>query len=173
MKNFVIGTALAALALAATPVMAGDFTGPRFEVTTGVDDVTSGVDATDIAYGAALGYDLQLKNKLVVGVEAAAGNVFDKREIDLSVAARVGYVLNKNVLAFGRVGLTNLERPQTCTGTRTVVCRATKNAEGITVGGGVEVAVAGPFYGKAEYRYTDFDGKLARQGATVGVGLRF
>jgi opacity protein-like surface antigen len=28
-------------------------------------------------------------------------------------------------------------------------------------------------YGKAEYRYTDFDGKLARQGATVGVGLRF
>jgi outer membrane immunogenic protein len=164
--------AAAAAVLLVTPAMAKDFTGPRAELTLGVDDVTSGVDATDVAYGVALGYDLQLKNKLVVGVEAAAGNVFDKRETDLSVAARVGYALNDNVLAFGRVGYTNLERPQTkCACTSKL--RATKNAEGITVGGGVEVAVAGPFYGKAEYRYTDFDGKLARQTATVGVGLRF
>jgi outer membrane immunogenic protein len=173
MKNVLFVAAAAAAVLSVTPAMAKDFTGPRVEVTTGIDDVTSGVDLTDIGYGAAVGYDLQLKNKLVVGVEATAANVFEKSEVDLGVAARVGYALNDRVLAFGRVGYTNLERPRTCAGTTPVVCSASDNAEGITVGGGVEVAVAGPFYGKAEYRYTDFDGKLARQGATVGVGLRF
>jgi outer membrane immunogenic protein len=169
-KILFVAAAVAAFSVA--PAFAKDFTGPRVELTAGLDDVTSGVDATDIVYGTTLGYDLPLKNNLVVGVEATAANVFDKREVDLGVAARLGYVLNDKVLAFGRVGYTNLERPQTkCACTQKV--RATKNAEGITVGGGVEVAVAGPFYGKVEYRYTDFDGKLARHAGLLSAGLRF
>lgn len=166
----ILFVAAAAAALSATPAMAADFSGPRIEATAGVDDVTSGVDTTDIAYGAALGYDIQL-NKLVIGVEATAANVLEKA--DLGAAARLGYVLNDNVLAFGRVGYNSLERPQTCTGTRPVVCRNTVNAEGLTVGGGLEVNVAGPVYGKVEYRYTDFDDNLARHGGLVGIGLRF
>lgn len=155
----ILFVAAAAAALSATPAMAKDFSGPRIEVTAGADDVTSGVDTTDIAYGAALGYDIQL-NKLVIGVEATAANVLEKA--DLGAAARLGYVLNDNVLAFGRVGYTSLERPQT-----------TVKAEGLTVGGGLEVNVAGPFYGKVEYRYTDFEGNLGRHGGLVGIGLRF
>jgi outer membrane immunogenic protein len=168
----ILFVAAAVAALSVTPALAKDFTGPRAELTLGVDDVTNGVDATDIVYGATVGYDLPLKNKLVVGVEATAANVFDKREVDLGVAARLGYVLNEKVLAFGRVGYTNLERPQTkCTCTQKLL--ATKNAEGLTVGGGVEVVVAGPFYGRVEYRYTDFDGKLARQAGLLSAGMRF
>ena len=151
--------ALAALATAAftTPAMAQDFSGPRVEVTAGADDVTGGVDATDIAYGAALGYDLQF-GKVVLGVEATAANVFDRA--DLGAAARLGYTLNKNVLAYTRVGYTNLDL-------------GARSADGLTVGGGLEVKLVGSTFAKAEYRYTDFEGGLGRHGGLVGFGLRF
>jgi outer membrane immunogenic protein len=68
--------------------------------------------------------------------------------------------LNENVLAFTRVGYTNLERPAA-------------DLEGLTLGGGLEVNVAGPVYGKIEYRYTDFDAGVGRHGGLVGVGFRF
>ena len=169
MKKLIAIAALATAALT-TPAMASDFAGPRVEVTAGADDVTGGVDTTDIAYGAALGYDLQF-GKVVVGAEATAANVFEKA--DLGAAARLGYTLNKNVLAYTRVGYANLERPQTCTGTRPVVCRNAANLEGLTLGGGLEVKLIGSTFAKAEYRYTDFDGNLGRHGGLVGFGLRF
>lgn len=166
-----LGFAVAAALLAvSTPAFAGDFAGPRVEVTAGADDVKNGVDTTDIVYGAALGYDLQF-GKVVAGVDATAANVFDKA--DLGVGARLGYVLNENVLAFTRVGYTNLERPKVCIGTRPVLCRTGIELEGLTLGGGLEVNVAGPVFAKAEYRYTDFDGPAGRHGALVGVGFRF
>jgi outer membrane immunogenic protein len=157
MKKLIAIAALATAALT-TPAMASDFAGPRIEVTAGADDVTGGVDATDIAYGAALGYDLQF-GKVVVGAEATAANVFDRA--DLGAAARLGYTLNKNVLAYTRVGYTKLERT------------ATAKIEGLTVGGGLEVKLVGPAFAKAEYRYTDFDGNVGRHGGLVGLGFRF
>jgi outer membrane immunogenic protein len=157
MKNFVIGATLALSALVATPAMANDFAGPRVEVTAGADDVKNGVDTTDISYGAALGFDLQF-GKLVAGVDATAANVFDKA--DLGVGARLGYVLNENVLAFTRVGYTNLDL-------------GARSADGLAVGGGLEAHLAGPVFVKAEYRYTDFEGNLGRHGGLVGFGLRF
>lgn len=162
MKKIIL--ALAALTTAAftTPAMAQDFSGPRVEVTAGADDVTGGVDATDIVYGAALGYDLQF-GKVVVGAEATAANVFDRA--DLGVAARLGYALNDNVLAYTRVGYTNLERP--------AVRGVTTKLDGVTVGGGLEVKLVGSTFVKAEYRYTDFDGNVGRHGGLVGFGLRF
>ena len=169
MKKIIFAAAVA-LGLSAAPAMAQDFQGPRFEVTAGADDVKNGVDATDITYGAALGYDLQF-GKVVAGVDATAANVFDKA--DLGVGARLGYTLNKNVLAYTRVGYTNLDRPQTCTGTRPVVCRVAPNLEGLTLGGGLEVKLAGPAFVKAEYRYSDFDGGVGRHGGLVGLGIRF
>lgn len=165
MKKYMI--ALAAATMVATPAMAKDFNGPRFEVTAGADDVTAGVDATNVVYGAALGYDVQV-GKLVAGVEATAANVFEKA--DLGAAARLGVKATDNVLVYGRVGYNDLERPLTCTGTR---CVKTPNVDGVTVGGGIEAALVGPVYGKVEYRYTDFKGNLGRHGALVGVGFRF
>lgn len=156
MKKFMIATAVA-LGLSAAPAMASDFAGPRFEITAGADDVTGGVDPTDITYGAALGYDLQY-GKVVIGAEATAANVFDRA--DLGVAARLGYVLNENVLAFARGGYSNLDLGR-------------RSADGLTVGGGLEVNVVKNVYAKAEYRYTDFEGNLGRHGGLVGVGIRF
>ena len=156
MKKLIAIAALATAALS-TPAMASEFAGPRIEVTAGADEVRNGVDATDIAYGAALGYDLQF-GKVVVGAEATAANVFDRA--DLGAAARLGYTLNKNVLAYTRVGYTNLDL-------------GARSAEGLTVGGGLEVKLIGSTFAKAEYRYTDFDGNLGRHGGLVGFGLRF
>ena len=172
MKNFMIAAAIGTATLT-TPAMANDFGGLRAEVTAGLDDVTGGVDTTDVAYGAALGYDLQF-GKVVIGVEATAANVFERA--DLGAAARLGYALNKNVLAYGRVGYTDLERPQTCTpaaGNRPAVCRNAPNLDGVTVGGGLEARLAGPVFTKVEYRFTDFAGAVGRHGALVGVGVRF
>jgi len=157
MKKLIAIAALATAALS-TPAMASEFAGPRLEVTAGADEVRNGVDATDIAYGAALGYDLQF-GKVVVGAEATAANVFDRA--DFGAAARLGYTLNKNVLAYTRVGYTKLERS------------ATAKVDGLTVGGGLELKLIGSTFAKAEYRYTDFDGNLGRHGGLVGFGLRF
>lgn len=162
MKKFI---ALAAIAAAAftTPAMARDFSGPRVEVTVGADDVVRGADPTDITYGAGIGYDLQI-GKVVVGAEATAANVFDRA--DLGVAGRLGYVVSDNVLVYTRAGYTNLQRP--------AVRGRSVSLDGATVGAGVEVNVSGPFYGKVEYRYTDFSkSRIARHGALVGVGVRF
>lgn len=148
----------AAAALFATPAMARDFSGPRIEVTAGADDVTAGVDPTDVTYGAGLGYDLQF-GKVVAGVEAGVDNVFDRR--DIAVGARLGVVLNENVLAYGKVGYANFKQTTSL------------ELEGLRLGGGLEVNVAGPVYGKVEYRYTDFEGNVGKHGGLVGVGIRF
>jgi outer membrane immunogenic protein len=157
MKNLLI-TVAAATAFFATPAMAGDFAGPRVEVTAGADDVTGGVDTTDIAYGAGFGYDLQF-NKVVVGAEVALDNAFDRR--DVAVGARFGYVVNENVLAYTKAGYANWRQV------------AGASTEGLRLGGGLEVNLAGPLYGKVEYRYTDFEGGLGKHGGLVGVGIRF
>lgn len=157
MKSFAI-VAAAAATFAATPALAGDFSGPRIEVTAGADDVTRGVDPTEVTYGAGVGYDLQF-GRVVAGVEAAVDNVFDRR--DIGVGARLGYVLNENVLAYGKVGYSNF-KPTT-----------RLELEGLRLGAGLEVNVAGPVYGKVEYRYTDFEGKTGKHGGLVGVGIRF
>lgn len=156
MKKLIVAAAVA-LGLSAAPAMARDFSGPRFEITAGADDVTNGVDPTDVTYGAALGYDLQF-GKVVVGAEATAANVFDRA--DLGVGARLGYVVNDNVLAYARGGYTNLDLGR-------------RSVDGLTVGGGLEVNVVGPVYTGVEYRYTDFEGGLGRHGGLVKVGLRF
>lgn len=157
MNKFLMA-ALAASAIVAAPAAARDFTGPRVEVTAGADDITNGVDRTNVTYGAAVGYDRQF-GRVVVGVDATAANVFDRA--DLGAGARLGYVANDNVLLFGRVGYTNLNRARNF------------SLDGVTVGGGVEVNVVGPFYGKVEYRYTDFERGLGRHGGLVAVGVRF
>lgn len=156
MKKLILATAVA-LGLVSAPAMANDFAGTRIEVTAGADDVTGGVDPTDVTYGGVLGYDLQV-GKVVIGVEATAANVLDRA--DLGAAARLGYTLNKNVLAYTRVGYTNLDL-------------GAQSADGLAVGGGLEVKLVGPVFTKVEYRYTDFEGGLGRHGGLVGFGLRF
>jgi outer membrane immunogenic protein len=163
MKNFMIAIATASTALA-TPAMANSFTGVRAEVTAGVDDVTGPVaarrlDLTDVTYGAAVGFDAELYKNVIVGFEANLDNVFDRRNVGAS--ARLGYVIKDAVLVYGKVGYANWKQT------------TSTELEGLRLGAGVEANIAGPVYGKVEYRYTDFDRGVGQHGALVGFGVRF
>lgn len=151
--------AIAASLLASSPAMANEFTGLRAEATVGADSVTKGVDATNITYGAGVGFDAELYKNVVVGLEANVDNVFDRRNIGAS--ARLGYVFNDKVMLYGKVGYANWKQV------------TSKDLEGLRLGAGVEYKITGPFYGKLEYRYTDFKGKTGQHGALAGVGVRF
>lgn len=151
--------AAAVAALSATPALANDFAGVRAEVTAGLDDVTGGVDPTKVTYGAGIGVDAELYKNVIVGVEATVDNVFDRRNI--GAAARLGYVVADKALVYGKVGYSNWKQTTTA------------ELEGLRVGGGIEANLVGPVYGKIEYRYTDFEGKVGNHGGLVGFGLRF
>jgi len=158
-----IAIATASTALA-TPAMANSFTGVRAEVTAGVDDVTGPVaarrlDLTDVTYGAAVGFDAELYKNVIVGFEANLDNVFDRRNVGAS--ARLGYVIKDAVLVYGKVGYANWKQT------------TSTELEGLRLGAGVEANIAGPVYGKVEYRYTDFDRGVGQHGALVGFGVRF
>lgn len=159
MKTLAMAATTAALALITTPAMANDFTGVRAEVTAGLDDVTGGVDPTEVTYGAGAGIDAELYDNVVIGVEATVDNVFDRRNIGAGV--RLGYVLADTVLVYGKLGYANWKQTTSA------------EIEGLRVGGGVEANLYGPVYAKVEYRYTDFDGGVGQHGGLVGIGLRF
>ncbi len=151
--------AAAVAALSATPALANDFTGVRAEVTAGLDDVTGGVDPTEVTYGVGVGVDAELYKNVIVGVEATVDNVFDRRNI--GAAARIGYVVADKALVYGKVGYSNWKQTTSA------------ELEGLRVGGGIEANLVGPVYGKIEYRYTDFEGKVGNHAGLVGFGLRF
>ena len=103
-KTFALVAATAA-AFAATPALASDFAGPRIEVTAGADDVTNGVDPTEVTYGAGLGYDLQF-GKVVAGVEATVDNVFFGVGVGSTYKAAAGsWVAVREFSATGTVDL--------------------------------------------------------------------
>lgn len=158
MKSIVMA-ATAVLALAATPAMAGDFSGVRAEVTAGLDDVTGGVDPTKVTYGAGVGLDAELYKNVIVGVEATVDNVFDRRNV--GAGARVGYVVADKALVYAKVGYANWKQT------------TSRELEGLRVGGGIEANLYGPVYSKVEYRYTDFNRGVGQHGGLVGLGLRF
>jgi outer membrane immunogenic protein len=195
MKHLLIATAALGFA---TSAHAADFTGPRVEVRTGWDRVsidglrsanpaTANVDTHEdgIAYGLALGYDHALSDRAIVGVEAGidlsdnefsgtAGSVrYDvdaKRDIEL--AARLGTKLTDSILLYGKVGYSNARvKTRLTSGATTITDNS--NADGVRVGGGVEVALNDRIYAKAEYRYTDYEAGVSRNQVLTGIGFRF
>lgn len=155
--NKILLSIATALTLVATPALASDFSGPRVEVTAGTDTASHSVDTKDVTYGVTAGYDHTF-GKVLFGVEAGVDNVFDRTNI--AVGGRIGYVLNDNVLVYGKAGYSNWKQV------------ATHKYEGLRLGGGVEANLVGPFYGKIEYRHVDY-GAVKTNGGVVGFGIRF
>jgi len=155
MKNLVLA-AVAATTLFAAPAMAKDaFTGPRVEVTAGYADVSN--NRTNFNYGVDADYDVSV-GPVVAGVEAGLDNVFDRRNIN--VAARLGAKLNSHALVYAKAGYANYRN------------LARHDLDGLRVGGGVELNIAGPVYTKVEYRHEDF-GATKSNDVIGGVGFRF
>jgi outer membrane immunogenic protein len=177
----ILATAALALAAAsATPAFAQDadapFTGPRVEALAGWDRVSiDGESESGVSYGGAIGYDLQ-RGSAVFGVEGEfAGSTVDatdsgvtvKAGRDLYAGVRVGVVASPNTLIYAKGGYTNARVVVETTGFRDGA-----NLDGFRLGAGVEQNF-GKFYGKVEYRYSNYESDFDRHQVLAGLGVRF
>jgi len=165
----VILAAVAAAAVAA-PAFAQDaapFTGPRAGVTVGYDSLG---DEEGVSYGVSAGYDVALTPSITFGPEVTLGDsTVDATGLDVSrdlaASVRLGYILNPQVLAFGKVGYAST-RFETVVGNGAF--------EGVRFGGGLEYAINGNTYISAEYQRTEYEADLGgRDAGVVGIGFRF
>ncbi|MCH8685695.1 outer membrane protein [Pedomonas mirosovicensis] len=187
MNRVQFAAAVFALASAATPAAAADFTGPRAEGRLGWTDVsTDEVDDDGLTYGVGIGYDYTFGQSIVVGAEAnfdwidvdgcatRAGGVlacFDTKR-DISVAVRAGYKVLENTLVYAKGGYANgrVRGEFTQGGTTT---GDTQNGDGFVVGGGAEQALGPNLYAKLEYAYSNYEAGVDRHQILLGVGFRF
>lgn len=157
-KNLIAATA--ALALTASPALARTndaFVGPRVEANVGFADV--GNDEVD--YGLSAGFDAPVADRITLGVDVDAQNVFEGHRT-LGVGARVGAAVSPRTLVFGRVGYSRADLNDN-----------SLDLEGLAAGGGAQFAVTNNAYVSTEYRYTDFNQGRGNHGVRVGLGLRF
>ena len=209
---------LSSIALA-TPAMAQDnstFTGPRIEGVVGydstrpgsstdidnADDIDQSID--DVAYGVGIGYDFAVGGA-VLGIEgeyleSEASTDYDTTNFDnfgvsnieagrdLYVGVRAGVLATPKTLVYAKGGYTNA-RMNVLASDNTTDVGTDVDLDGWRVGAGVEQAFGENFYGKLEYRYSNyeegefeapsglesdrFDVDLDRHQVMVGLGYRF
>ncbi len=162
--------AAAAAAAFSAPAFAQDaapFTGPRAGVTVGYDSLGN----EGVSYGVSAGYDVALTPSITFGPEVTLGDsTVDSAGVevsrDLAASVRLGYVLNPQVLFFGKVGYAN---------TRLEVANSNDGAslEGVRFGGGLEYAFNGNAYISAEYQRTEYENEGSRDAGVVSIGFRF
>jgi outer membrane immunogenic protein len=153
----------AAAALATTPAIAqtnAAFTGVRAEVTAGYNDIQNSPDANDVVYGAAVGVDAPLGDRVTIGVEANSSNFFEKERM-IGASARLGYAFTPRTLGYVHAGYDNY---------RDVFSR---KLDGFKVGAGVERKISDVTYIKAQYNYSEFDRNTGSHALLAGVGFRF
>lgn len=146
-------------AILTVPVSANPFTGPRVEVSAGVDDVTKSVDRSDVTYSGAVGFDIGVTDNLTVGLEGNVDNLFNRR--DLGVSARVGLVVSDDTLLYGGAGYSNYSDV------------FSRKLDGLSFKAGLEHNLSDNVYTGLSYRYTDFEGGVGKHGVAVSLGVRF
>ena len=191
MTKFLTAALVSTIALAG-PAMAQDrapFTGPRAEAVVGFDRVQAdGGHQDGVSYGGQIGYDFQAGG-LVAGIEGeatgsttdacdgpgsvASPNLCVKAGRDLYAGGRIGAALGGNTLLYAKAGYTNARvRLTSSDGTNTTTLGGA-NLDGVRVGAGIEHKFGEKFYGKAEYRYSNYEQGISRHGVLAGVGVRF
>lgn len=187
--------------LAATPALAQSSAPGGFYVGAlggyeGLDvessDGTLSASADSAVYGVNAGYDFSLGSAFV-GVEGELStsggdtrfpNTFTGARDSLEaggqyyIGARAGVALTPGIAAYGKVGYTSLDTTAfTSAGTLTEL---EDNAGGFRFGGGVQVALPGPFEGRVEYRHSQYKdvadgtyGDASTDQVVAGLGVRF
>lgn len=168
MKKYIYAFAAIALAAcSASPALAQTndaFTGPRVEVTAGLNDVQNARDTDNITYGAVVGIDAPLGDRFIVGVEADTSNVFD-RDRTYGASVRLGAVVAPDLLIYGKAGYANFRAID--------FSNRDKALSGLRVGGGLEYNLSRNLFTGVEYRYTDFQNGVGVHGGLVKLGIRF
>jgi outer membrane immunogenic protein len=144
--------------------------------------------------GIGLGYDIPIGGSAFAGIEANADfstksrcqvnplilapGIFESclsPKRDLSANARLGInVGGDNTRIYALAGYSNLKINEYSWQNRTIRTSAgSRTKDGIRLGAGLEHDFGERFYGKIEYRYSDYGGNLSRSQALVGAGIRF
>ncbi|RZM34293.1 MAG: porin family protein [Sphingomonas sp.] len=170
------------------------FRGFRLEGNAGGDRFQSQGQHNDkFGYGATIGFDGMIGQRIVVGPEAtywnadggnenctgvSNGTVCHKSFEEFGVGVRAGYLVTPRALVFGKGGwVTNEQRKRF--DTRTAGQRSFYdhvNTTGYQVGGGVEYTVVEgrlPVYANAQYVYSQYNDHTSRQRIMGGIGVRF
>ena len=153
MKKLLLAGAIALAALTATPAVAQ----PYVEVNTGLTDTNIG--EAKVNYGLTIGADQQLNQRLSLGVDATASDVFRDNGRTLGAGMRLGYAITPGVKAFVRGGYANLDAGQ--------------HLNGLAAGGGFNFSLNPRLYVNTEYRYTNYEQGVTSNAGLVGLGIRF
>ncbi len=165
------------------------FDGVRIEARLGYETPTVSGDGdiykigSAVSYGAELGFDLAVSNKVTVGpfvnyefsgVELCDGPDCLKVQGNLAAGGRIGVALGDTTALYGKLGYASLTI-EASSGAAT----ATDNKGGVYGALGVEIAVSKNAYVTVEGAYADFGDfygtgfNLQRRQASVGFGFRF
>lgn len=147
-------------------------------------------------YGFGAGYDADIHGPIFVGLEGNADFSTGSRcqvnplvafvapgiyesclspKRDLSANARMGVALGQGqTRIYGLVGYTNLALTSSARMNRVpTMFKSTDNRDGLRVGAGLEHNLTDRFYGKIEYRFSDYGSSISRNQAVIGAGFRF
>ncbi|KQV66037.1 outer membrane protein [Rhizobium sp. Root1220] len=147
----------------------------------------SGIGDADLdggVLGGFAGYNWQLDNNIVLGVEGDASYNWNEETVGVneykfdttgSVRARAGYAFD-HALLYGAAGWTGARGH-----VNTPVGGDDRTFSGWTVGAGVDYAFTNNIFGRVEYRYNDYGSKdlqgvntdFNQNVVTVGVGFKF
>jgi outer membrane immunogenic protein len=145
-------------------------------------------------YGIGIGYDVPLGDKAFAGIEGNADFSSESRcqvnplilapgifenclepGRDLSANVRIGVKLGSgNIRVYGLAGYSNLRLERSSRGNGVPITGTTaQKRDSVRAGIGLEQNFGGRFYGKAEYRYSDYGSNIRRNQGLIGIGLRF
>jgi outer membrane immunogenic protein len=148
-----------------------------------------GDDEGGLLYGIGIGYDFQA-GRAVLSIEAEANesnnngcltgivNANDRLCVDsgrdLYIGGRVGFLVGRNVLLFGKAGYTNARYIQEYDdATAGIHSRANFTFDGIRVGAGAQFGVGRNAYIRTEARYSNYEGGGDRGALLAAFGFRF
>jgi len=186
MNRFSVAAGVAALVFASSSASAADLTGSRIEARLGWNSV-SAMDESEsgVVYGVAIGHDFAVSPKVVIGGEVAfdLNNAKEcvsafgeeaclKAKRDLSVAARIGYLVAEDALLYAKAGYAN-GRIRATYDDGVDKIGVSEDGDGVVLGAGLEHNFSGKLYAKVEYSYTNYEADFSRHQIITGLGIRF
>lgn len=172
--------------------------GFRIEGNAGGDRFMSqGTHRDKFGYGATIGFDGLIGNRIVVGPEATywrannyteictagtgGGTLCNKSFDEFGAGIRAGVLLAPQLLVFGKGGyVTNEQRKRFTAPVGQSSYYDHFNTDGYQVGGGIEASMANRFKGplaglyvNAQYVYSNYSDHTSRQRVMGGIGIHF
>jgi len=183
-KMFFLALAPIALFAGVAPAQAEGF---RAELHGGWDHPRGGGESDNgLLYGVGVGYDLPIGSAMFAGVEAnledstardcvGAGGVRSCLSAgrDISLGGRIGWNVSEKGKLYALAGYTNARFKSSVTSASGAKSSESDNLDGFRLGAGYEHQISGGLYGKAEYRYSNYEAGLSRHQILFGVGTRF